>query len=92
MLLLTCFSKILDGNGVLDIGLKLFSKVILPFLGSGVTLAIQLVFELVRALNERKPTCEFWSNSGYFSSVIVVITQVGTFVPGKRSKVKWIYK
>ena len=40
MLLLTCFSKILDGNGVLDIGLKLFSKVMLPFLGSGVTLAI----------------------------------------------------
>ena len=30
---------ILDGNGVLDIGLKLFSKVMLPFLGSGVTLA-----------------------------------------------------
>ena len=40
MLLLTCFSKILDGNGVLDIGLKLFSKVMLSFLGSGVTLAI----------------------------------------------------
>ena len=44
MLLLTCFSKSLDGNGVLGIGLKLFSKVILPFLGSGVTLAI-VVFD-----------------------------------------------
>ena len=52
----------------------------------------KLVFELVRALSERKPTCEFWVNSGYFSSVIVVITQVGTFVPRKRSKVKWSYK
>ena len=25
----------------------------------------KLVFELVRALSERKPTCEFWSNSGF---------------------------
>ena len=40
--------------------------------------------------SKRKPT--FWSNSGYFSSVIVVITRVGTFVSGKRSKFKWIYK
>ena len=40
MLLLTCLSQILDGNGVLDIGLKLFSKVTLPFLGSDVTMAI----------------------------------------------------
>ena len=52
----------------------------------------KLGFELVRALSERKPTCEFWSNSGYFSSVIVVTAQVGTFVPGERSKVKWSYK
>ena len=52
----------------------------------------KLVFELVQALSERKPTCEFWSNSGHFSSVIVVTAQVGTFVPGKRSKVKWSYK
>ena len=25
----------------------------------------QTVFELVRALSERKPTCEFWSDSGW---------------------------
>ena len=52
----------------------------------------KLVFELVQALSERKPTCKFWSNSGYVSSVIVLTAQVGTFVPGKRSKVKWSYK
>ena len=43
----------------------------------------KLVFELVRALSERKPTCEFWTISGYFSSVIVVTAQVGTFVQGR---------
>ena len=29
---------------------------------------------------------------GAFSLVIVVTAQVGTFVPGERSKVKWSYK
>ena len=27
--------------------------------------------------SERKPTCEFWSDSGYFSSVIVVTEREG---------------
>ena len=52
----------------------------------------KLVFELVRALSERRPTCEFWSDSGYFSRVIVITAQVGTFESRKMSKVKWSYK
>ena len=38
MMLLTYFSRSLDGSGVFDMGLRLFIKVMSPFLGIGVTL------------------------------------------------------
>ena len=41
---------------------------------------------------EKKWHTPFRAIQAIFSSVIVVTAQVGTFVPGKRSKVKWSYK
>ena len=38
------------------------------------------------------PELRDFEKNGTFSSVIVVTAQVGTFVPGERSKVKWSYK
>ena len=36
--------------------------------------------------SERKPTCEFWSDSGYFSSVIVVTEREGGREGGGRGR------
>ena len=45
------------------------------------------VFELNLALSEKRPTNEFWSDSGIFDRVIVLTLQVTTFVPGQRCQV-----
>ena len=45
------------------------------------------VFELNLAPSEERLTYEFLSDSGIFYRVIVLTSQVATFVPGQRSKV-----
>ena len=45
------------------------------------------VFELNLALIEKKPTNECRSDSGNFYRVIVLTSQVATFLPGQRCQV-----
>ena len=50
------------------------------------------VFELNPASSEERPTCEFLSDSGTFYRVIMLTSQVATFVPGQRCQVTESYK
>ena len=47
----------------------------------------ELVVELNLALSEKRPTTECRSNSGIFYRIIVLMSQVATFVPRQRCQV-----
>ena len=47
----------------------------------------ELVFKSNLALSEKRSTGEFWPIGAFFYRVIVLTSQVATFVPGQRSKV-----